>query len=66
MNNVRTVICPTYPVMCKSDRMVWIDEPTHLSQNNEEELIYTDLDSLKNSEEKGNKMFKNKLEFNQA
>lgn len=38
--------------MCKSDRMVWIDEPTHLSQNNEEELIYTDLDSLKNSEEK--------------
>lgn len=38
--------------MCRSDKMVWVDDPTQLTENNEEELIYTDLDSLKEGDEK--------------
>ena len=42
--------------------MVWVEEPPQLSQNSEEELIYTDLDSVKNhSEEKG--IIKKKSQF---
>ena len=49
-------MCPLHSVMCRSDRMVWVDEPTQLTENNEEELIYTDLDSFKKDDEKGKRL----------
>lgn len=49
-------MCPLRSVMCRSDKMVWVDDPTQLTENNEEELIYTDLDSLKEGDEKGKRL----------
>lgn len=49
-------MCPLLSVMCRSDRMVWVDDPTQLTENNEEELIYTDLDSFKKGDEKGKRL----------